>query len=170
MDAEKKTELSVKVFTAVLTLATVIIGVWQFNKGQKEIKEREIVQRNFELTKMSKQASLDALAKFKEIQNQKYVEAAGVVSYLAVSEDFESAEYKARLKRFWQLYWVELSSVETAEVESAMVHFGDVLKALEESHFKNFKESKPALNATSYAVAQAIKKSAKTWALPDGLQ
>ena len=36
----EKAELTMKIATALLTLTTVIVGVWQFNKGQEQIKEK----------------------------------------------------------------------------------------------------------------------------------
>ena len=153
----------------MLTLATVIVGVWQFNKGQRELKEREIEQRNFELTKMNNQATIETLSKFKELQTKQYIEATSIVSYLTVNENFESQQHKDKLEKFWQLYWVELSAVETREVESAMVKFGNILKEVQDGNFKNFKEKQKELKNSGYEVAQAIKKSANTWDLPEGL-
>ena len=74
------------------------------------------------------------------------------------------------MERFWQLYWVELSAVETREVESAMVTFGRHLQELQENRFSNFKEKQQDLKISSYELAQAIKKSASTWTLPEGLK
>ena len=104
MDTEKRTELTIKIISSVITLATVVIGVWQFNAGQKEIKEREIQQRKFELEKMNNQAIIETLSKFKEQQNKLYIETTSVLSYLTVNNDFNSPKYKEKLERFWQLY------------------------------------------------------------------
>lgn len=170
MAPDKKIELIIQAATALLTLATVMVGIWQFNKGQIDIKTREIEQRNFELEKMTNQATIETLSKFKEIQNKYYIEATSIVSYLTVSENFESQEHKNKVERFWQLYWVELSAVETPEVESAMVTFGRHLQELQEKQFSNFKEKQQDLKISSYELAQAIKKSASTWTLPEGLK
>jgi hypothetical protein len=170
MDSEKKTELTIKVASSILTLATVLIGIWQFNAGQREIKEREIEQRNFELSKMNNQATIEVLLRFKEIQTKQYIEATSVISYLTVNEDFFSKEYKNKLNRFWQLYWVELSAIETGDVERAMIKFGTMLQALQENNFKDFKDKHIELKSASYEIAQAIKKSANSWELPQSMK
>lgn len=153
----------------MLTLTTVIVGVWPFNHGLEQIKEKEVAQRKFEIEKMNNQATIETLSKFNEIQNKYYVETTSVVSYLTVNENFKSPEYKSKAERFWQLYRVELSSVETKEVETAMVKFGRHLQSLQENDFNNFMSEKQALRIASYEIAQAIKKSASTWELPQGL-
>lgn len=170
MDREKKIELLIKVSGSLLTLATVVIGVSQFNKGQKELKEREIAQRQSELTKMKTQAIIETLSKFKELQNKLYIEATSVISYLSVNKNFGSQEHKDKLEKFWRLYWGELSAVETDAVETAMKHFGDTLKIIEDSNFKNFKEKQQELKNACYQVAQAVKISARTWELPKILE
>jgi len=167
MEIDKKIDILVKIGTQLLTLATVTIGVWQFNKGQNELKVREIAQRKFELTMLNNRATIETLSKFKELQNKLYIETTSVISYLTVNENHDSPLYKEKLERFWQLYWVELSSVETPEVETAMVHFGDVLKKVQNDKFV---DNQGELKKASYEVAQAIKKSASTWVLPEELK
>ena len=96
---------------------------------------------------------------YKQLQTKLYSETASVVSFLAVSNDFESQLYKEKLSRFWQLYWVELSAVESDEVETRMVYFGDNINKLEENNFKNFDEIQDDLKTNGYLLAQAIKNS-----------
>jgi hypothetical protein len=170
MDREKKIDLIIKVGGSILTLATVVIGVSQFNKGQKDLKEREIAQRRSELSKMKTEAVIETLSKFKELQNKLYIEATSVISYLAVNENFGSKEHKDKLEKFWRLYWGELSAVESDAVEAAMKHFGDTLKMIEDNNFTNFKEKQRELKNACYQVAQAIKVSTRTWELPEILE
>lgn len=166
MDMEKRFDLLIRIGSPIITLATVLIGIWQFNQGQKELKEREIEQRNFEMAKINNQATADVLLKFKELQTKQYIEATSVISYLTVNENFGSQEHKNKLERFWQLYWVELSAIESKEVEAEMVHFGNILKDIERNDFKNFKDLQQELKIASYKIAQAIKLSSNTWELP----
>ena len=78
---------------------------------------------------------------------------------------------KKYLKRFWQLYWVELSAVEDENVESAMVSLGDYIKELQMKNFNPINSSEKAkLFNLGYNVAQAIKVSSKNWELQKGLQ
>ena len=99
---------------------------------------------------------------FKQQQTKLYYEAASVVSFLTVNTDFASVRYKEKLGRFWELYWVELSSVESKEVEAAMVSFGNVLQELQNNNFKNLNEYQQELKLKGYEVAQAIKNSSKS--------
>lgn len=95
---------------------------------------------------------------FKQHQAELYKETTSIISFLTVNSDFNSIRFKEKLERFWELYWVELSSVETPEVESAMVHFGNVLKQLQDNDFKDFNNLQNELQNKGYEVAQAIKK------------
>lgn len=169
MEQDKKIELVVKIVSPLLTLLAVIVGIWQFNSGQSALKEREIAQRNFELSKMNNEATIEAVAKFKERQTGLYIETCSIISYLIVNKNFTAPQYREKLERFWQLYWVELSAVETEEVERAMVNFGNVLTELQNNNFSNFQEHEQDFIATGYKVAKAIKISARTWEPPDGL-
>jgi len=98
-------------------------------------------------------------ADLKQQQIKLYYETTSVISFLTVNSDFKSIRYKEKLERFWELYWVELSAVETKEVEQAMVIFGNILKELQDNDFTNFSELQDELKITGYKVAQAIKKS-----------
>lgn len=170
MEKEKRIDVVIRIATSIVTLITVIIGVWQFNKGQSQIKERDIEQRRFEMEKMDKQASIETITKFKEAQNKVFAETASVIAYLSVNKDVQSIKYQEKLERFWQLYWVELSAVETPEVEKAMKSFGDVLKDFQEKKFIGAEEHINDLQRFGYLVAQAMKNSAKKWSLPEDLQ
>ena len=170
MDSEKRIDITIRILSAVITLATVVVGVWQFNKGQSEMKEREIEQRKFELEKMNNQASIETLTRFKEMQNKLYTETTSVISYLTIHKDYHSTKYKEKIDRFWQLYWVELSFVETKEVEGSMVKFGRILEELQENNFADMPVRQSELRIAGYEVAQSIKASAKSWSLPEMLQ
>jgi len=112
----------------------------------------------------------EAISKFKEIQLMKYKEATETISSIVYTDDYKSTEFKENLKRFWQLYWVELSSVEDSQVESAMKKLGDNIKKLENHNFENIKEKESKiLQNLGYNVAQAIKASSKKWELPKSI-
>jgi hypothetical protein len=163
-------ELAVKIMTPIVTIAGILFGVWQFTKGQENLQKKELEQRQFELKKMQMGKEFEAIAKFKEAQSIKYKEAAETVSNIIYSDDYNSPEFKKNLKRFWQLYWVELSAVEDQTVESAMKYLGDYIEGLEKRNFKNMtEEDKEMLFRHGYAVAQAIKISSKNWELPQGI-
>lgn len=166
-----KTDQIIKILTPILTIAGIIVGVWQFNKGQSILQKKELQQRQFELKKMLVGNQFEAIAKFKELQSVKYKEAAETISNIIYSDNYQSDEFKKYLKRFWQLYWVELSAVEDGKVESAMVKLGHFVEDLEKRHFENVTgEEKSELYSLGYSVAQAIKESSKTWQLPEGFE
>ena len=166
-----KIELVVKIVAPILTMAGILIGVWQFNEGQKNLQTKELEQRQFELEKMLIGNQFEAIAKFKEIQSVKYKEATETISGIIYSDDYHSDEFRENLKRFWQLYWVELSAVEDGQVESAMVLLGHFIEGLEKRNFENMtEEDKSELFRLGYSVAQSIKESSKTWELPEGLK
>lgn len=169
MEQDKKVELIIKIVSPLLTMVAVIVGIWQFNSGQQALKEREIAQRNFELSKMNNAATIEAVAKFKELQTRLYIETCSVISYLIVNKNFTMPQYREKLERFWQLYWVELSAVETQEVAEAMVDFGNVLTELQDNNFENFQEHQREFTTTGHKVAMAIQISARTWEPPQGL-
>lgn len=169
MEPRSKIELFVKVLGPVLTVAGILVGVHQFNTGQKNLQKKEFQQRQFELQKMLIGNQFEAIAKFKELQSEKYKVATETISTLVYDDNYQSPDFKKNLKRFWQLYWVELSAVEDGQVEGAMKRLGDFIQILEERNFKDMsQEEKGDLRSLGYSVAQAIKESSKTWNLPTG--
>jgi hypothetical protein len=169
MESKSRFELAVKIIAPFTMLIGILIGVWQFNVGQRNLQQKELDQRKFELEKMLIGNQFEAIAKFKEIQSVKYKEATETISNIIYTDNYQSVEFKESLKRFWQLYWVELSAVEDKQVESAMVPLGNFIKKLQKQNFENLThEDKTKLSELGLKVAQAIKKSSKEWQLPEG--
>jgi hypothetical protein len=84
----------------LLTLVTVVVGVWQFTNQQQQSNRQPFLQKQLELCF----ATSDTAAR--------------------LATETEQVEWeKARLK-FWQLYWGTLSIVEDINVEGAMVELG----------------------------------------------
>jgi len=166
-----KVEMFIKIFAPILTLTGILVGVWQFNKGQEELQKRELVQRKFELKKMLIGNQFEALTKFKELQATKYKEATETISSIIYTDDYESEEFKESLKKFWQLYWVELAAVEDSLVEAKMVDLGNFMERLQAKKFKNITQrEKTILYDHGLEVAHAIKESSKSWELPKDLR
>ncbi len=169
MDNQSKVDLTIKVIAPIITVAGILIGIWQFNKGQESLQTKELEQRQFELKKMQIGNQFEAIAKFKELQSIKYTEATETISNIIYTDNYQSDDFKKNLKRFWQLYWVELSAVEDGDVESAMVKLGKHIELLETKKFENVTETeRDKLFSLGYSVAQSIKNSSKTWELPEG--
>jgi len=166
-----KAELWIKLFTPVITIAGILIGIWQFNEGQKTLQEKALAQREHELQKLMIGNQFEALARFKEIQAEKYKEATEIISKIIYTDSYQSQEFNDSLERFWQLYYVELSAVEDLQVEQAMVQLGNHIRELQKQNFIDLSEAqKTDLFQRGLQVAQAIKESSKHWELPQELQ
>ncbi len=159
-----------KVLTPLLTLITVIVGVYQFNKGQKENKEKEFNIRKLETEKMNNQLNREILSKFKENQNKIYSEAMDVIGFLATNTDYQTKEYQEKLNRFNQLYWVGLSFVATKEVETELLKFQTILKNLQVNDYRNIDDKLFDLQEAAESIANAMKNSSMDYTLPGGLR
>ena len=161
------TDMWIKIITPIVTVGGILVGIWQFIKSKRNLQNKELEQRKFEMEKMLLNNESNAIAKFKEFQLAKYTEASEIISRIIYTDNYETEDFKSDVKRFWQLYWVELSSVEDLQVESAMVFLGKHIKTLEEKEFSGVnEEEKKKLRNLGYDVAQAIKKSSRTWEMP----
>jgi hypothetical protein len=92
----------------------------QYTDGQEKSLEKE-----YELKKLERQERLleEKAALYKETRQ--------VLSFLSNQDASTSPLYKAKRDRFWELYWGDLAAVESAEIESLMVRFGNALTGLE---------------------------------------
>ena len=108
-------------------------------------------------------AMVEAAKPFLSLQLALYKEAVGVTAKIATLA--AGPEQDRNIQRFWELYWGELAFVESKEVESAMVNFGDALK-------KDAGNTR-LLMQLSLKVADACRKSiglswnARDWVNPD---
>ncbi|HMI77765.1 MAG TPA: hypothetical protein VK484_03185, partial [Ferruginibacter sp.] len=64
MDKEKRIDYLLKFSGTFLTVLTVIIGIYQFNKGQLINKEKEIEQAKREAVSRNYQLNMQVLSKF----------------------------------------------------------------------------------------------------------
>ena len=169
MDSDKKIDYLIKISGTFLTLLTVVIGIYQFNKGQRINKQKEIEQSKREAAGRNYQMNMQVLSRFKENQQKVYSETMSVVAYLANNtEQNATPKYKETYNRFYQLYWVELVPVESSAVDTAMLYFKSSLYNLEG---RNFKSDSIVLDLQLRAndIAEAISKSLRDWKLPGGL-
>ncbi|MBC7886674.1 MAG: hypothetical protein H7Z13_02215 [Ferruginibacter sp.] len=167
---QSKLETFLKLFTPILTLATVMVGVYQFNEGQKENKTRELNMRQMEIDKMNNQLNREILAKFKENQNKIYAEAMSTIGYLATHKDYVSEKYQETLNRFNQLYWVELSSVATEDVNKKLLIFQNILSNLQNNQYRFINDKIYDLQEAAEQVAEAMRASSMDYSLPGGLR
>ena len=68
----------------------------------------------------------------RNVDERRRLDAVKVIGLL-VSEDVMSDVWKQMAKRFWALYWSELSVVESPAVDSMMYSIGEVVKRIEET-------------------------------------
>jgi len=170
MQPTPKLEAMLKIFTPILTLLTVVVGVYQFNTGQRENKTRELNMRQLEIDKMNNQLNREILAKFKDNQNKIYTEAMSTIGYLITHQDPTQERYKEALNRFNQLYWVELSSVATEAVNNKLLVFQNILTNLQNNDFRGFDKKVFDLREAAAAVAEAMRESSMDYSLPGGLR
>jgi hypothetical protein len=114
----------------ILTLATALVGIWQFTVQQSQANRQLFLQKQLELA----------------------FQASETASRLATVTDPADWE-KARLN-FWMLYWGPLSVVEDPQVETAMVDFGKLVPADPQTDPKLPMKS---LEVPSYNLAHALR-------------
>ena len=137
MEKSSKMENISRIIASLVAVIGILVGVWQFNKGQKNLQQKELQQRKFEMEKMMMANQFQAIARFKEIQAETYKDATKTISNIIYADNYQSNEFENDLKEFWQLYWIELSAVEDQIVETAMIKLGDYIKELQKKNFQN---------------------------------
>lgn len=159
MQKEKGDSYFLKILPLVLTLVTVIVGIWQFNKGQMENAKTRDYQFNMQI-----------LSKFKENQQKIYSETMSIVGYLANNtSEHKSPKYIDSFNRLNQLYWVDLVPVQSHGVDTAIIYFKNDLDNLFANDFKNLDKKEMDLMEHTDKLAQAIRVSLMDWSLPGGL-
>jgi hypothetical protein len=91
-------------------------------------------------------------------QLELYFKAASVVGNFAKIKP-NTEEWKKNESDFWELYWSELSIVESNQVEKAMINVGEALKSYKADPINDKK--KEELNDRIYELAHAIRDSIK---------
>lgn len=154
--------------TASVAAGGFIIGILQFNEGQKQsanqISSAEIIAAN-NIRAAEEQSRNDLLASKRQEYLQKfwherlklYDEVTRSAGQIASSRTLDDA--KIPIGIFWKLYWGPLSILEDRSVLSAMVAYGDKLKKAEAGKIILME-----LQADAYNLARACRKSLeKTW-------
>ena len=105
-----KISTSVQVISVV---AGVVISVLSFSKSQQKEADVRILE--------AETRRIEALAPFYKLRQQRYVEIAEVSAILVDAQLYTEEEIEIAKKRFRALYIVELSMVESGDVEKKMV-------------------------------------------------
>ena len=115
----------------VISVVTIAITI----QKDATAREAEAKVRTFEAQKYADQRRdqaakerIEAAKPFLQLRQQRYLEALQAAAVLASPGDHELTEVKRARKRFWELYWAELSMVEARSVEGAMKSLGDALE------------------------------------------
>ena len=107
----EKLESIIKILGAMIAIGGFLWGMFTYF----DAREREAETRRIE-----------AMKPYLERQLKLYTEATQIAATLA-TVTADSIEDKT-MQRFWELYWGELALVENADVEKAMVQFGQGLQ------------------------------------------
>jgi hypothetical protein len=108
--AEKRSSgLPIQSITLLLAVAGVVIGVWQYRETNSEQYKKEIWSAQKELFELAITAA----------------------TTIANGESLEAVS--GARGDFWRLYWGNLAMLESRNVESAMVKFGNKLRECEKS-------------------------------------
>jgi hypothetical protein len=173
----KKADLKNKRWELLFKLAgllTITFGIawplYQYTKTlEKEREDRKERQaREDEQKRKETEAALrEARKPFLQRQQELYFEAATVASKLSTLAP--GTEREAARKRFYQLYWGELSVVEDELVEKAMVRFKGEFEKYEGERANNSQASRLELERGSLILAHACRDSlARGWGYDRG--
>ena len=120
-------------------------------------QRRDLEQQNLvEAERRGQTRLIEAQRPFLEKQLALYFETAQIVGKLVTLD--RGAEWDSVERRFWALYWSELSMVETRNVESAMEGFG---RQLNQFKAQPNGGSVGSLQEAGYHLAHAIRDSIK---------
>ncbi|MDY8136826.1 hypothetical protein [Aquimarina sp. 2201CG5-10] len=121
------------IITGIVASGVTLFGVLLNWYLSIQNKKKEIEQKEYQFL-------LENLKEFWNTQNRLYSETLKVTSELVLSNEIRSEKYLENYNRFWELYWAELPTCESREVESAMVRIKDLIH--EKKHIKDGEEYK----------------------------
>ena len=137
------------------TVIAVCIGIFSSIAAFNDAKRNEAVARDQEALARQKEAEAreaEAMRPFIEMKRQRYVEILQVVGTLAAPDQDPVKTTKAK-RRFWELYWAELTLVEDKDIEKAMKDLGALFEP-------NLKPSE--LQGQTYRFAHLIRQKLLT--------
>jgi hypothetical protein len=124
-----------KLAQVISVVVGVVISILSFNATRShdaDARKAEADSRRFELQKYYDQKqteadrqAIEAAKPFLELRQRRYAEAIQAAGVLANPKRHGPNEIKKAQKRFWELYWAELSMVEDSNVEREMMKLGD---------------------------------------------
>ena len=140
-----------KTVQIVSVVVGVVISVLSFNYTRQKDADARMAEAN--------KQEIEAAKPFLELRQKRYMEAIESAAILSSPETHSPDEMQKARKRFWELYWAELSMVEDAKVEGAM-------KKLGESLDPQLKPTSQQISA--YELAHALRDSlTKSWGISE---
>jgi len=118
-----RVESLLKMISPLLAIAAFVWGIYTY----RDTSLRQLRREENEAQRIADTRRIEATRPYLDRQLTLYTEATKTAATIATSDD-EEATAKAT-KRFWQLYWGELTLIEHRDVESAMVVFKRALEA-----------------------------------------
>lgn len=141
--------------TGSITIIVALLGVFGNWYLSNQNKKKELEQKEYQFL-------LENLKSFWENQNRLYTETLKVVSTLVLNDKTDSDEFQLAYKRFWELYWSELPTCESHEVEGAMVSIKDLIydkKHMNPAEWAKSPELKHDMKEKLLDLSQAIRNS-----------
>lgn len=114
-EAYKKWDLTIKTIAPIITVLGLLVGVWQFTRGQSAQLERE-----YKLLEEKDRIEFKQRTWAKQVEV--YTKVSNVVGRIA-AEDLSDDELKKTIGQFYTLYWGDMLYVEDEAVEQAMIDF-----------------------------------------------
>ena len=114
-DTYRRWDITVKAIAPLVTIAGLLIGVWQFSRGQAVQLERE-----YKL--LAEKDRLEFKQRTWEKQLEVYTKVTNVVGRIA-GENLSDSELKKSIGEFDSLYWGDMLYVEDKAVADAMKDF-----------------------------------------------
>ena len=161
----KRLELLFKLAGLLTITFGIVWPLYQYTKtlekDREDRKERQVLEDE-QREKEAQAALREARKPFLQRQQELYFEASTLASKLSTLD--HGAEREAARKRFYQLYWGELSVVEDESVEKAMVIFREEFEKYEQERANNSQASRRELEKKSLDLAHACRDSlARGW-------
>lgn len=144
----RRWDVGLKIVAPILTVAALLVGVWQFTSGQAAQLERQ-----YQL--IAENDRLEFKQRVWEKQLDTYMKISGVVGRIA-SGNQSKGELMKDIDQFNSLYWGDMIYVEDEAVEKAMIDFHveieDFLKGISE---------KDRLKIRADSLVKACRESSK---------
>ena len=124
-NSKRNWDVSLGVLTPVLTVAGVLVGVWQFNVGEDHRRQLE-QESSLEQVKLEiKKGDLGYQRLLRQNRLQTYINVATLAGQIAATP--RGAKWNAAAQAFESAYWGTMVMVEDEKVQQAMRDFHDEL-------------------------------------------